>query len=165
MADNTEIDYDSMSDDLFNGSIYAITNDVNDKVYIGLTTRGVENRFNEHIYAALVRDYSGHLYNAIRLYGKNSFKCEVLEENIKTLQELNKTESKYIIKYDSMDNGYNMTSGGDSTKVSDETRINMSNAQKNRFLDEKEKDKLRTKIIGNKYSDPEIFRRMNKEKK
>jgi hypothetical protein len=31
-----------------NGFIYKITNDINDKVYIGKTLSSIENRFKEH---------------------------------------------------------------------------------------------------------------------
>ena len=32
-----------------NGSIYMIYNDINDKKYIGQTTRNVEDRFKQHL--------------------------------------------------------------------------------------------------------------------
>ena len=34
------------------GSLYIVYNDINDKVYVGITVRKVHRRFHEHIYAA-----------------------------------------------------------------------------------------------------------------
>lgn len=52
------------------------------------------------------------LYNAMNKYGKENFVCEVLEENV-PIDKLNDREIYYIEKYDSFNNGYNSTKGGD----------------------------------------------------
>lgn len=51
--------------------------------------------------------------NAIRKWGWDSFEGEILEDNISSQEELNKLEMFYIEKYDSFNNGYNSTKGGD----------------------------------------------------
>lgn len=95
------------------GSIYIIKNTVNDKVYIGQTTMTVHERFMTHMKpstAKIKRNYK--LYNAVLKYGRDKFYVETLEENI-PLSKLNETEIRYITKYDSYNDGYNSSKGGD----------------------------------------------------
>jgi group I intron endonuclease len=61
------------------GCIYLITCIVTGDQYVGQTIHPlIEDRFDEHIYAALVRKTRTYLYNAIRKYGPESFKIELL---------------------------------------------------------------------------------------
>ena len=50
-------------------------------------------------------------YNAIKKYGWIAFSHEILAE-VSTPEEADKLESEYIKKYDSINNGYNITLGG-----------------------------------------------------
>ena len=50
-------------------------------------------------------------YNAIKKYGWSAFSHEILAE-VSTPEEADKLESEYIKKYDSINNGYNITLGG-----------------------------------------------------
>lgn len=108
------------------GSIYVIKNDVNDKVYIGQTTMTVHNRFLDHMKPCTrKRRANYHIYNAINKIGSEHFYYLVLEENI-PLEKLNEREIYYIEKYDSFNNGYNSTLGGDGriiNKIEDEQTI------------------------------------------
>ena len=61
------------------GYIYKITNDVNDKVYIGQTTLSIEARFKRHLYNVNL-DIKTKLYDAIRLFGAEHFKILLIEE-------------------------------------------------------------------------------------
>ena len=56
---------------------------------------------------------SRRFYNAIQKYGWNSFEHTILETNIKTRAEANKLEKYYIKFYNTIENGYNISSGGD----------------------------------------------------
>ena len=52
-----------------NGTIYKIQNNINNKIYIGLTTRNVNIRWEEHKKAALsdAEEFENvHLYNGMR---------------------------------------------------------------------------------------------------
>ena len=80
--------------------IYKISNDVNDKVYIGQTYKGIKDRFEEHSAAPYA------IGDAIRAIGKEHFKIETLEETEDYYEAL-EIEKKYILKYDSIENGYN----------------------------------------------------------
>lgn len=89
--------------------IYKITNQVNNKCYIGQSIC-IEKRWKEHIYEAEKGDKNYKLYLAIRKYGIDNFTFEVIEECSE--KDLNEKEIFYIKKYDSYLNGYNSTLGG-----------------------------------------------------
>lgn len=61
------------------GYIYKIYNDINNKVYIGQTSKTVEDRFKEHIKQAK-NGTPYHLYNAMRKYGIEHFFVEEIEQ-------------------------------------------------------------------------------------
>lgn len=72
------------------------------------------------------KDYCRLLNNAIRKYGADSFKLELICEC--TLDEINDKEEYYIEKYNTLSpNGYNLTTGGKSKcRQSKETNIKKS---------------------------------------
>lgn len=98
---------------MIKGFIYKITNDINDKVYIGKTTlSSVEDRFQEHLKdSQRVRFEKRPLYNAISKYGIENFHIYLIEEV--PLEQLEDREKYWIKQYDSYQNGYNATLGGD----------------------------------------------------
>lgn len=111
------------------GTIYKITNLVNNKIYIGQTVNSINHRFNQHINSAIHFKGCPYLGKAIRKYGSENFKIDVIEDNIST-NALNDRE-KYWIKYyksNNTDFGYNLTRGGNLTCVAmseeDENLIN-----------------------------------------
>lgn len=91
------------------GYIYKITNDFNDKIYIGQTARDIETRFAEH--CAETRGHS-RLHNAIQKYGWQHFKVEEIE--CVPLNQLDEREIYWIKYYDSTneEKGYNISRGG-----------------------------------------------------
>ena len=114
--------------DMYEGYIYKISNNVNDKVYIGQTIETIEKRFKDHISASKCENKKGViLYNAMHKYGVENFYVEELqkiscasEEELR--EKINKSECDYIKMYDSKrPNGYNVTSGGSS--VSDSIKV------------------------------------------
>lgn len=92
--------------------IYKITNSINHKVYIGKTTRTVEERWKEH-QKDFNKDISQKrpLYAAMRKYGILAFTIEPIEEC--SAKELDERERYWIEIYGSFKNGYNATLGGD----------------------------------------------------
>lgn len=94
------------------GYIYKITNKINGKVYVGKTTRTVQERWEEHL-----REYRRErcenrpLYRAIRKYGINEFIVETLEEV--DLENLSERETYWIEFFHTYSDGYNATVGGD----------------------------------------------------
>lgn len=87
------------------GFIYIIKNDINDKVYIGQTSRSIEIRWKEHI-----RTTTSIIYKAINKYGIEHFWIDQIEECDDIL--LDEREKYWIQKYNSFETGYNQTAGG-----------------------------------------------------
>lgn len=88
--------------------VYKITNDKNNKVYIGQTIRPIAQRFERHINDALNNVLDTHFARAIRKYGRDSFSIEVIDTAINQ-DELNQKEQYWIRYYDSVQSGYNET--------------------------------------------------------
>lgn len=93
------------------GLIYKITNLTNQKSYIGLTTRNIKARWGEHIYKASPTA-NQYIDRAINKYGKDNFTIEIIEDNIND-EILGKREQYWIKYYDTYNNGYNLTMGGE----------------------------------------------------
>lgn len=94
-----------------NGKIYIITNDINNKVYIGQTIQTLKKRFNGHCcYSKTDRSINMYIKRAIHKYGKQHFEIQLLEEC--PIEQLNDREIYWINYYDSYNNGYNLTLGG-----------------------------------------------------
>ncbi|WP_159950913.1 NUMOD1 domain-containing DNA-binding protein [Polaribacter septentrionalilitoris] len=97
------------------GLIYKVVNKEKKKVYIGLTTKSIEERKKDHIKKSKKgKNYS--FQNAIATYGLDAFKWEQIDEAT-TIDELAKKEKEYIIKYNSKEVGYNMSGGGEIKKA------------------------------------------------
>lgn len=92
-------------------NIYKIKNKVNNKEYVGLTTKSIQERFQGHKYTA-ERDEGYYLHNAMRKYGIENFSIEHIDI-AKDLKELKEKEIFYIRKFNTFNNGYNLTKGGD----------------------------------------------------
>lgn len=99
------------------GEVYKITNKVNNKVYIGKTYIGYQNRWKGHTIDAYRNDKDTKLYRAIRKYGEESFTIELLGRYESGVLE--QKEREYIKEYDSFHNGYNSTIGGDGNPTID----------------------------------------------
>ena len=96
--------------------IYKITNDINQKIYIGKTERTVEERFLEHCRAFKRESCEKRpLYSAMRKYGIEHFHIELIEET----DNPEEREIYWIEKLGSFKNGYNATLGGDGKKYLD----------------------------------------------
>ncbi len=123
------------------GLIYKLTCSINNKNYVGQTIE-FNVRKRTHFTDAFNkkrRYYENKICRAIRKYGKQNWKYEVLCEDI-LLEHLNEYERYYVSFYSSFEYGYNSTSGGDSKfntvhrgkKRSDEVCANISKAKKGR---------------------------------
>lgn len=96
------------------GFIYKITNDINDKKYIGLTSGTVDARWDKHCRNA----YSGvdyAIYRAMRAYGIEHFSVSIIEEEL-DFQVLCEREQYWINFYDTYNKGYNETLGGEGNR-------------------------------------------------
>lgn len=89
------------------------------KSYIGQTCQDPIRRKEQHKHSAEVGNIKTKFYNAIRKYGFDSFDFLIVKtitgEKEEVKSELDQLETYYIGKYDSYNNGYNMTIGGDTS--------------------------------------------------
>lgn len=96
--------------------IYKITNDVNNKAYIGKTENTIEKRFKEHCRDAFrFTNESRPLYSAMRKYGIEHFSVELVEET----DNPEEREKYWIEFFGTFKYGYNATLGGDGRKYVD----------------------------------------------
>jgi group I intron endonuclease len=95
--------------------VYKVTNKESSKVYVGITTKSLEDRKKDH----LKKSKNGKSYafqNAIATYGEDAFKWEQIDTAV-TIDELAKKEKEYILEYNSKEEGYNSDSGGGIQKT------------------------------------------------
>lgn len=97
------------------GYIYMISNDINDKKYIGQTKTSIAERWQKHLDNAKNCPNKQVITQAIHKYGKEHFQVEELAKV--NCEDLDDMEIYYIRKYDSFQNGYNMTVGGNNSSA------------------------------------------------
>ena len=123
------------------GYIYKISTTKSNKVYIGQTTKTVEERYQVHLGARNSKSKKTlHLYLAMKKYGIETFSVEQID-TAETREELNAKEKYWIDYYDSINNGYNMMSGG-----------NEENPMNSSLVKEKHDNKMRSKEVRDKIS-------------
>ena len=90
------------------GVIYLLTNNCNQKQYVG-KTRNLQQRMQ--YYGAPSSDDRSPIANAMRTHGGNSFTYRVLKADQMTDEQLNSWESYYINQYNTLvPFGYNVQS-------------------------------------------------------
>lgn len=131
--------------------IYKTTNLINGMIYIGKRQKERSNYLGSGKY----------LKNAIKKYGKENFKREIIEDNIEDSKSLCEREKFWISFYKSNDKniGYNLTNGGDGVcrgPLSEEHKKKISKALKGRVFSEEDKRKMSEGRIGMKFSEEHI---------
>jgi group I intron endonuclease len=154
------------------GIIYTAT-DSKGKIYVGVTTRTLEERKLEHKSDAKNRvNNCNYFYNAIRKYGFDSFTWAIVAET-EDMDLLNTLEIFYIDLFDSTNrnNGYNLKSGGFNGRHSEESKRKMSEALKGkkhskehcRKLAEANKNRIFSKETRRKISEAKRGKKFSKE--
>lgn len=116
--------------------IYMHTSKTSGKSYIGKTSKTVEQRLNEHFnHANNEKIKTTHFHKALLKYGLDDFDTVVLEET----EDSSEREKFWIKHYDTLNNGYNMTAGGDGASGYKQTS--------------EHKEKIRQANLGSKRSD------------
>jgi group I intron endonuclease len=107
------------------GIIYKITNKINGKIYIGQTTKPLNERWRYHCSSYACRALS----TDIKIYGKENFLLEELNM-CASLKEMNILEKFYIKLLNTLyPNGYNLKTGGAKSLPSEATKKKMKEAQ------------------------------------
>lgn len=122
--------------------VYKHTNKINNKVYIGITSRKPEIRWGPEG-KNYIEDKS-HFGRAIKKYGWNNFEHTILYEGLSEEDACNK-EQELILEYQSFNNkyGYNRTMGGDKlVKYTKESKEYLSKRIKESFKRPDVKEKL-----------------------
>jgi group I intron endonuclease len=109
--------------------IYKWTHKKTGKCYIGQSIQAPNQRRLEHINDSKHTTKTYHFHNALRKYEIEEFLWEVID-TANSLEELNLLEEKYVIQYDSINNGYNIRQPGGNRLHSEDSKKRMSKAQK-----------------------------------
>lgn len=125
--------------------VYRATSRTTGKFYIGKTTQSLEERIRGHRYEAKNRPGSSHFYRAWNKYGEEDFEWDILETCVDN-EAACALEQIYISLYDTYDNGYNSTLGGENPPIhtgprSEEWKESISDARKQ--LTDEEIEELR----------------------
>src|SRR5947209_14486093 len=109
------------------GIIYRITNLVNQKIYIGQTTRRLTHRWQQHC----CETKCSKVTRAIRKYGPAAFRIEQIAQ-AESLERLNELEAYWIFTLQSHlpQFGYNLRLGGTGAPYNEEARAKNSAARK-----------------------------------
>ncbi len=123
-------------------TVYKITNTKNSKCYIGITSRTVDERWQEHLSRHRCNLRNNRLYAAIRKYGTDSFIIESLHSS-DSEDEIRKLEDLYIRKFDSYENGYNCNYGGHGfLHIPDDIKIKIGESQKGKIISMEARKKM-----------------------
>ena len=132
-----------------------IRNKINDKKYIGQAV-DIDRRWRDHKSELDGnRHCNPHLQNSWNKYGADNFEFTIIHECDEEL--LDELEIMYIAHFDTYNNGYNLTLGGDGCRgyrYTDEQRARSSEAKKGKPKSEECKAKL-SESRKEYYKDPE----------
>lgn len=118
--------------------IYCVTNIANGKMYVGLTTKTVEERWKGHLRSA--ERSNTVLAKAIRKYGEKSFDISAIDI-AETDEQLSHKERFWIGELNTLvPNGYNLTEGGFDGKPGAAMKKRLSRAASRRFSKEGERE-------------------------
>jgi group I intron endonuclease len=113
------------------GWIYKVTNSLNGKSYIGQSVNPLSERWNDYKELRNKVKAQKKLYYALKKYGPESFIFESIDTAPNQLI-LDSLEDMYILKFNTISNGYNILRGGkrgwSGHKHTDDTKLKISKA-------------------------------------
>lgn len=102
-------------------TIYQIKNIVNNKIYIGITSKSSTERWKAHLKKVKYNKSLAEIHCAIREFGIDKFVIDDLYKfNTDDLEYAKYIEDIFIEYYDSINNGYNM--GNNVTRIIDNSK-------------------------------------------
>jgi len=133
--------------------VYKLTNKINGKEYIGITSKTLDERVNGHLCRCGKGKIHYAIHNAIMKYGIDNFDKSILFTGT-SWKELQDVERALIAKHNTFaPKGYNLTYGGDGMlgfKHSEETCAKIGEFNRNRSVSEETREKLRVANTGKK---------------
>ncbi|HHZ02294.1 MAG TPA: GIY-YIG nuclease family protein [Tissierellia bacterium] len=145
--------------------VYAIKNRTNNKMYIGQSVN-VRKRKSYHLWLLRTNNhFNPKLQSAFNKYGEENFEFVILEKCNK--DELDDKEIKYINRYNTINDGYNICEGGEGSlgrTLSEETKQKISNANTGRKQDEVAK-KRKSEIMKELWKTAEYRKKMKQRPK
>lgn len=116
--------------------VYVHTNLINGKVYIGQSCDYLDRwRCNGKNYFQSIK-----FYNAIKKYGWSNFSHEILYADLNK-EDADEKERLMIAKYNSIDDGYNLKSGGSHGDLSQDSLCKMSQTLRRGYIEHPERRK------------------------
>ena len=119
--------------------LYIITNQINKKVYVGITKLSLDQRWKQHIFSSKTPKYP--IQYAIKKYGSDNFVITLLKEDIDR-KIISEQEEPTILKFNSRTAGYNVAKGGYGGDLGPEANARRIDTMLNRSDDEKHKRSL-----------------------
>lgn len=118
--------------------IYKVTNIINGKCYIGKTTQLLKKRKYKHMYYTSKELDDAYFHNAIRKYGIENFKWEVIYEcNDPLILGIMETMKIMVNHSHWTESGYNLTWGNDDNPMNNpeiRKKVSISKKGKNHYL-------------------------------
>lgn len=130
-------------------SIYIIKNKINNKVYIGATTKDINHRFMRHKSYRNINS-TNKLYSDMELLGIDNFYIEELEVTY-DLNKARKLEKYYINEYNSINEGYNRVGGGSIISNESIKEKYKHNKGENHPMYGKKQSEKNKKIVGDNF--------------
>jgi len=128
--------------------IYCIKNNIDNKVYIGLTSRSIQRRYPGGFWKSPANNY---LRSAITKYSKDNFSIQTLIK-CDSKESLNYWERYYINLYNSCNpaKGYNFSAGGYTYEITEELKKIRSKATK-KYINNNPEELVRLNEINHNY--------------
>lgn len=147
--------------------IYVIENMVNNKKYVGQTDERFIRRYWHH--KCLLNNNKHHnkkLQNSWNKHGKENFKFYVVHE-LGEEDSLNELEIMFIKWFNSIENGYNIQTGGQDEKlntyISEETRKRVGQINRERMIGTKHSEETKEKMSKNRTGSKNSFSKLTED--
>jgi group I intron endonuclease len=124
-----------IADKTTKGCVYCAYNKKNNKIYIGYTQNTLFKRISSHYYSSNNNIYNNFFHSSLFKYGKDNFNWYILYQS-KNIIDLKTQETFFINLFNSNNKkyGYNLSTGGESPKLNNSSRMKISKKTKKRNL-------------------------------
>jgi hypothetical protein len=113
-----------------NNVVYKITNIITNKSYIGVTSKGIQKRWEGHLNVKKNKSITKNkFYNALYKYDEKYWDVSILFVCFNK-EDIYHYEKIFIKEYDTFKNGYNSTTGGDKGWIHTEENIRLIKERK-----------------------------------